>query len=222
MYNEPVSRQPASGNKALVIILCVIGGICLLLIAAAVIGGFAVCGLVKNQFLPLVECSLSFNEVHEALTDYAKDHDGRLPKAETWQDDIKPYFAKIDKMSKSSKDMPAGWKLNKMPVDGLWGCRIGEKGQTGMAFNSELSGVKLADIRNPNQVVMIFEVPSAGKNLAMPYTPQAKDSAPKLMGEPRPWMFVFVSGVNPFGTEGKDFSADSQSMPPATKPDLGK
>lgn len=224
MYNAPPAqeRQPKSGNKTLLIILLVIGIPCLLVIILGIVGGFACYNLMKNTVMPLGSCMVAYEEVQKSFEAYAKDHDGRLPKAETWEDDIRPYYAKMD-MTHSEKDEFVGLKIEKMPLNGPWGCKVNEKETTGMAFNKDLSGKKLADIQNKDSVVLIFEVPKSGKNLNMPYQPRSSADAPRLFGQPRGWMYIMLSGRNPYSnSNSKIGSKNVPEMPPAQAPEMPK
>lgn len=216
MYNAPPvgQPQPRSGNKTLLIILLVIGIPCLLFIILGVVGAFSCYRVMQNTIMPLANCSIAYDEVRQAMRDYAKDHGGKLPNAATWEDDVRPYYAKVDKTDGARKDMPSGFKLEKMPINGPWGCKIGEEETTGMAFNSTLSGKKLADIDTPYSTVLLYEVKKSGKNLNAPYTNQSTADAPKLFGQPREWMRINIEGEVDFKTTNKTTFGTRPETPP--------
>jgi hypothetical protein len=213
MYNENTAPPPRSGNKTLLIILLVIGIPCVLMIVLGAVGFFSCMRLMKGTIMPMVSCSIAYDEVREAMRMYAKDHDGKLPNAATWEDDIRPYYAKVDLIKGENKDAPSAFKIEKMPINGPWGCKINDTETTGMAFNKTLSGKKLAEIENSYGTVLLFEVPKSGKNLSEVYAPRSTADAPKLFGESRGWMYIFVDGKNPFSTKGNKIG-DNSGMPP--------
>lgn len=222
MVEGNAGRPPASGNKTLVIILLVIGIPCLAMVVLGIVGAFSCYRLMQNTVMPMISCSAAYEEVREAIFQYAKDHDGQLPNAATWEDDVRSYYAKVDLLSKENKNAPSGFRAEKMPIDGPWGCKIGENEFTGMAFNSDLSGKKLADITNPYGTVLLFEVRETGKNLHMPYRPRSKADAPKLFGESRDWMYIHVEGTMPFNRSSQRFeTAEPTGKAESSTPDEG-
>ncbi|MBX7131891.1 MAG: hypothetical protein K1X67_04340 [Fimbriimonadaceae bacterium] len=206
MYNAPPvgQPQPRSGNKTLMIILLVIGVPCLLFIILGVVGAWSCFRLFQNTVMPMANCAIAYDEVRQAMRNYAKDHDGKLPNAATWEDDIRSYYAKVDSLDGARKDMPSGFKFEKMPLNGPWGCKVGENEVTGMAFNSALSGKKLSEIDTPYSTILLYEVKKSGKNLNGPYSPPPRSEAPKLFGEPREWMRIYVEGEVDFKAKGQN------------------
>ncbi|HRF59869.1 MAG TPA: hypothetical protein PLH94_08155 [Fimbriimonadaceae bacterium] len=196
-----------SGNKVLIVILVIIAVMCIGLIAAGVGMYFWSMNLVKNTFIPTAQCAVGFEELRAALLDYAKDHDGKLPKAETWQDDVKPYYAKVKLGTEQSQDVPKGFEIKKFPLDGDWGCKVSDKEMTGIAFNQELSEKKLSDIKDPYSTVILFEIEEPSKNAHEVYVPRSRTNAPRIiMGERRDWFRITVEGR-------MDWSFDSKGRP---------
>ncbi|HUT74326.1 MAG TPA: sigma-70 family RNA polymerase sigma factor [Armatimonadota bacterium] len=78
-----------------------------------------------------------------ALRMFAKDHDGRLPNAATWMDDIKPYLRSEDVLR----------------------C-AGEKHKYSYAMNVAVSGLNLSDIADPANMVVLYEFSSDTRNAA--------------------------------------------------------
>ena len=135
-----------------------------------------------------IACAIGFGEASEALRAYTDDHGGKLPTAERWQDELRPYFVKQQK-----KDEDQGVKMfGTFEADGMWTCKD-ESGQgpgTGIAFNSDLSGEKLSDIKNKDTTMVLFEVPKTGMNLNMPYVELNRAESPKVFGKPRGWFYI--------------------------------
>jgi len=135
-----------------------------------------------------IACAIGFGEASEALKAYVKDHKDTLPKADHWQDDLRPYFEKQQK-----KDEDQGVKmLGSFDAEGVWTCKD-ESGQgtgTGVAFNSDLSGAKMSDIKNKSTTVILFETPKSGMNLNEPYVELNRNESPRVFGKPRGWFFV--------------------------------
>ncbi len=87
------------------------------------------------------QCRGNVRALVNALMVYALDHEGRLPKAEIWLDDIQKYLS----------------------GSGLT-CPSATGHTTSYAFNKRLSGVRLADILNQSQVVLIYETAGGPRN----------------------------------------------------------
>lgn len=87
------------------------------------------------------QCRGNVRALVNALMVYALDHEGRLPKAETWLDDIQKY-------------------LSGSPLT----CPSATGHTTSYAFNKRLSEVRLVDILNQSQVVLIYETAGGPRN----------------------------------------------------------
>jgi len=146
---------------------------------------FVCCGLPSLLFVGagiwavdkgkgFIGCTLAFSTVKKAVVQYAEANGGKLPTAATWQDDVRPFYAKLRGSAKNTGP------FDLMPVDGDWGCTEGQVA-TGMAFNATLSGKKLAEIKDRSSV-MLFEVPTRRANQAMPYKKLDDAKSPALMG----------------------------------------
>ena len=198
MGSSPPPFMPSSPAKKTNVVIWVIVGIlgigCLGLIGV----GFWGFSVVKNELGPMVQCAVGFNMAGKAIKAYAADHGGVLPKAASWQDDVRPYYVK--EMAKE-KDNPFG----EMPADGMWGCSF--KGtSTGLAYNSDIAGKKLADIKDPNTTALVFEIEKPSLNAHESYKPRDKASGPKIFGDARGWIVVNVSGNDLQFKAGKDSS----------------
>lgn len=190
----PQKRGMSTGTIVLIVGL-VVGLPCI-----ALIGGM-VWLLTKGVgiVVPVLECSQRFEDVREAIRLYAKEHDGTLPNAATWQDDVKGYLKDIpDRMNSEGR-----MKLRKLEPEGIWGCAAGDQKWTGMAFNSELSGKKITDVKNPEQTVLVFEIPEPKRNANLPYKAPPVEKSPMVLGEHRPWFRIPVEGKLPTTIEKK-------------------
>lgn len=186
-FVPPAAAGPKKSNTTLivVIILAVVGIPC---VGAIVVGavGFK---FFKSDIAPMAGCMMAFEEVHEAVIDYANEHNATLPNAKTWQDDVRDNYRKV--VVKNSEDRGP---FKAMRADSDWGCEIGNDQMSGIAFNSEVSGKKLADIKEPRSTVLIFEVEAPGKNAARPFKALDEETSPKIFGENRGWVTVTVGG----------------------------
>ncbi|AIE87833.1 hypothetical protein [Fimbriimonas ginsengisoli] len=184
-----MSSPPKKKSTGLIIGL-VIGGIflCCLLPLGLLAGG----GLwAFNNSKPFIGCSMAYSGVRTAVMQYAHAHKEKLPKAETWMDDVRPYYQK--EYAKTSDDAGKMFKL--MPPEGAWSCEDGAGGHTGMAFNKELSGKALDSIKNKDTTFMVFETPTPpSNNLSAKYEELPHATSPKIFGKPRGWFRVPVEG----------------------------
>lgn len=183
MEAPPPYRQKKS-NTGLIIGL-IIGGLVLCCVGPALlIGGLGYFGL--KQGVPIVTCAMAIDDLQTAMTQYADANGGKLPAANNWQTAIKPYYQKV--VSGKKDQNPFG----QMSAEGMWGCSVGDE-KTGFAFNSDLAGKKIADIKDTS-TVMIFEVPTQAMNQAMPYKEQDISKSPKILNDHRGWFVAPVKG----------------------------
>ncbi len=178
---------PQKKSNTGLIVGLVVGGIflcCILPVGIIGVGGF----WAFNKAKGFVGCTFYFTDVRNSMVKYAEAHDGKLPNAETWQDDVREDY----RQSMTSKERnPFG----SMSPDGDWGCKDGDGNSTGMAFNSALSGKKLSDIKDQESVVMLFETQHPARNLHEKYAARNFESSPKIIGAPRGWYEIPVSGA---------------------------
>lgn len=201
--------MPQKKSKTGLIIAIVLGvfGVCCVLPILG--GGFFGFNLFK-KLTPMIGCVIGMDEAQQAIRLYADEHSGKLPNAKTWQDDLRPYYSRVEK---DGKDKPP---FKTFPVDGEWVCNDDKDQRTGIAFNSELSGKKLADIKDPYSTVLLFEVDQPGMNQSATYKYRPKNTGPKLFGEHRDWLYINVSGAlhqksGNFNFDSGDDSSDSKS-----------
>ena len=150
-------------------------------------GGLAFWGFGKMK--GFAGCGFAFGDVQKALLRYADSHGGHLPNAATWQDDIRNDYNAVKTPKAKLGPFP------EMSAQGDWGCADEKGAMSGMAFNSDLSGKKIADITDPAGTIMVFEVSSPAKNLNKPYKPGAFLESPLIFGTHRGWMEAPVQGT---------------------------
>lgn len=181
METPPAYAPPKKSNTGLIIGL-VLGGIAICCVGGVAVLGFGMFNLFKGA-KPMVECMMNYGFVDQALESYQRDHSGKLPPAASWQTELAPY---LDKELANMKKEAGPFKV--IDPNGDWGCTDGNT-KTGMAFNTEASGMKMEDAR-AKETVIIFETPQSGRNLAMKYEKLDKASSPKMMGNHRGWLTI--------------------------------
>lgn len=196
VYNWTVSQPPPfaqpgpvpgkKNNTPLILVIIFVAFACVCVLPAVLlynVGKFAL-----KEGLPMAQCGIAFEHVREALEEYAKEHDGTLPKAATWQDDVRPYYRKIAEKAKDELG-----PIEPMGADEPWGCTQ-ESGMTGIAFNEALGGKKLADIKDPEGTPLIFEVEKPSPNAHEAFKRRDRATGPMIMNEHRDWIVVNVKG----------------------------
>ncbi len=158
-----------------------------------------------RKVMPLAGCVVNFQDVQMAVFDYADAHNGTLPDAAKWQDEVSPYYEKeIKRQGLNNQHM-----IKPLDPNGAWGCEQGDQ-QTGMAFNDDLSGKKLSSIKDPTFTALIFEIPNGSRNAHQKYE-FAGTNGPKVFGNPRPWMVYYAArGMSNMGSKS-EFSASTGS-----------
>lgn len=153
------------------VLVCCIGPI-------ALIGGGGYIGLQATK--PIVGCTIAMTGISRALQDYTKANGGKLPSAATWQTDIAPYY---DKMLKNESAGPFTIPTSTEP----FGCGEGSS-KTSFAFNAAYAGKKLSEIKNPDDVILVFETTGTPQmNKSGSYKDLGKAASPKIFGQPRGW-----------------------------------
>jgi hypothetical protein len=159
-----------------VLLCCVVPG------ALMLGGGLFLFGKVKG----IATCGMAYDDMGKALTQYAGAHNGKLPNAKTWQNDLRPYYEKIS----AQRPREAGIEI--MSATGDWSCK-NDGVTTGFAFNTDVSGKAITALKDPDTVV-IFEQPKVAANLAMTYKAPDFASSPKMFNENRGWLVVTATG----------------------------
>jgi hypothetical protein len=187
MAGEPPPYGVPRKKNTTTVVLVILG----LCAACCIIGVIVFAGAGFFAFKKMrntIGCALGFTEAGLAMKDYAKAHDNKLPPADTWQDAIRPYYAKrIEADLKKDGSNVFG----SFDPEGQWVCKDESgSGQTGIAFNTDLAGKSLDDIQNKSTTIVLFEVPKTGSNLNMPYTELSDSTSPRTFNTPRGWFTV--------------------------------
>jgi hypothetical protein len=221
METPPPYIPPKKKSNTGLIIGIVLGSValCCILSAGVLFGG----GLwLVNKAKGIGECAMSFQFAQKAMQAYAADHDGKLPNAKTWQDDIREYYKKATQ--KINKDQSGPIQFHPFASDGEWACVNENQPATGIAFNVELSGKKISDIKDPGTTVLLFETPTVGKNQAKKYEALDPKSSPKIFNENRGWIVMPVQGRSKMrgGSGSEDFDIDMEDEVSSGSSDSGK
>ncbi|HSI73264.1 MAG TPA: hypothetical protein VK934_08805 [Fimbriimonas sp.] len=194
---QPPPYRPKKSNTGLIIglvigalVICCGGG-------AALLGGGAWFAFKKVG--PMAKCSISLEAMAHAVTAYADAHGGKMPDADKWQDQVKDLYAKEIQKS-DAKEQPFGT----IPAEGEWGCEADGNVTTGIAFNAELSGKKLADIKDQSNTIMLFEVKEHGRNLNAKYdATKVAEQPPERFGDPALFTVTVDGDTKMIGKGGK-------------------
>ncbi len=191
------------------IVLAVLVGGCILLVGMG--AWFGMMGL--NQIKPIVGCAITFESMHDAIKDYTAENNGKLPSAEKWQDELKPYVARhLGNQMKEAKKEGAEWIMKAMDVERDWGCYKGDTdNMTGIAFNKALSGKKVDDMESKSTTVILFEIEAPRKNANEEYKRRDEKDSPKIMGSPRGWFEVTWDRVEYSGDSNMNFDTGRRS-----------
>ncbi|HRK21650.1 MAG TPA: hypothetical protein PLX06_07580 [Fimbriimonadaceae bacterium] len=185
------SAPPQRRDRTGLIILFIILGLIAFCILGVVALGFFGFSMAKKVGGPMIGCAINFEAAREGIMEYAKEHEGKLPNAATWMDDVRPY---IGKHLKKDADAVKMFGAKVMEENGDWGCPVSDTKMTGMAFNADLSGKLLTDVKDPYNTVLIFEIEAPKKNANEVYQPRPKSTSPTLMGENRGWISMPMEG----------------------------
>jgi hypothetical protein len=188
MEAPPPYMAPPRKSKTGLIIGLILGGVvlCCVLPIGGLFGlGFWGLGKMKGT----IGCSAAFSDLQNAFQDYADAHDGKLPKATTWMDDVRPFYRE----HLNSHGAKAG-PFDFMPAEGTFQCTTENEGHTGIAYNTDVAGKAIKDIKKPRETILIYETQTPSANLAKKYTAQDDSTSPKFMGQPRGWMTAPVQG----------------------------
>jgi len=190
LYNtkmmEPPSYKPARKSNSGLIIGLIIGGVCLCcgFVGLVVGGGFWAFRKISGT----AGCVFTFGDMKRAMQSYEMAHNGKLPKADTWQDDMREYYRKAMTPKEQMGPFP------QTSPDGDWGCKESDGTMTGMAFNTDYSGKEVSKIKDSDNAVVIFETTRPSKNQHSKYVRVDPHDSPKIFGAPRGWFFITASG----------------------------
>lgn len=174
-----------------------------------------------NKVKAFVTCTISITAARKAILMYEREK-GHFPDADKWQTEVAPYYKQVMESKKGKNDRGPFkvWNFDESLV-----C-VDEPSPTGVAYNEELAGKKLTDIKDPYNTYLLFEVANTGMNLHQKYVHRGRETYPKMMDKPRPWLELPVSGSISGGDSSSsmhistdsDFDSDDSTppKPPAT------
>ncbi len=163
---------------------------------------------------PMVGCSLNMYQAQKAMFAYADAHDGKLPSAETWQDDIAQYYSTELSSRKSGKGMAqVGIKI--APITDALPCNEANP-KTGIFFNSDFAGKKITDAKDPGRSWILYEDVNPVMNGNAPWKPKSDATAPMIMGSRRQWLKLSLNKASDPLASGSD--ATESGPGPAPKP----
>ena len=203
-FNPAAPPKPKSdSSKACLIAVIVVVAFCVVL---GVGGFFMANGVWNNAIKPMASCMVTFDTARDAMLAYAKKNDGKLPPATKWQAAIKPYYERIS-AKLDSQELPAG--MGPDPIGGTLDCEFGSS-KTGIAYNSAIAGMKLADIKDKSSTALLFEVANPGMDLVAKYDPNRSEKPPKFMMNDREWTVFFVEGNSePFENSNAELNIET-------------
>ncbi|MGV3618354.1 MAG: hypothetical protein ACO1SV_23760 [Fimbriimonas sp.] len=194
---SPPPYSPKKKTSTGLIIALVIGGVVLCCVLP--IGGIAGAGFWGiNKIKGVATCAIGFEQIRDSVNAYAKANNGKLPTANKWMDQVRPFYAK--EVSKVE-----GNPFGAIPADSIWACTNEDGTKTGIAFNSDLSGKNLKDIQDHVATIVIFEIEKPAANAAESYKARPKATSPKMFGNPRGWFYAPLEG----DIKGSDFGDSS-------------
>jgi hypothetical protein len=194
---QPEAPKPKGGTGlaigvSVLAVLLVIG-----MCGGLIWGAFSAVGSVGKLVSEVAQCPITFELTTNATLAYAKEHGGVLPKSETWQKDIAPYYERLrSKLNESTKDVPV-FKFKAPAITDPLSCSFGDP-VTGIWINKEVAGKKISDIKEPDTTVLYFEGEKIVMNGAGVYVEKKEEQSPKFMGERREWIKTMVSGHQNF------------------------
>lgn len=216
--NSPPARLHGRVNW----LLLTLGALALMCLCCG--GGVFYC---SRNAMPMAGCLITYSLAEKAVADYAREHDGKLPPAANWQSELAPYFKKHAAEADTPKGNPFV-NIEIADIEKPLGCYDGDRATSGMAYNTDVAGKKLDEIKD-RKTPIFFEVPTAKMDQSFKYAEQDVAKAPTMFGQSRGWFLVTVDGETLMatkdgrtpvnvgtGTTGPRISKDSESAPPAT------
>jgi hypothetical protein len=172
--------------------------------------------------LGLVSCMMNGDLARKAVLAYAQDHEGKLPNAATWQDDIRPYYERLyTKLMEDEnlKEMPDWMNIKVASPGTVLECELSGGKKTGFAFNTAIAGKLLSEFTTPTTTILIFETTSPAYNASGdPTARNANDPILKFYGDKREWLDFMIEGESEmFESADSDFDFDirpEDGLPP--------
>jgi hypothetical protein len=185
-YSEP-GRKKSNVGLIVGIVVAVLFLCCGFLGFAGYTGFKSVTKMAGKMF----QCGNTMADYRDAMVAYSKKHDGKLPPAKNWMEDIKPYL-KSTKIPGILASEPVG--------EGVCDATL----PSAICYNSDVAGKSISSFDPSSEIPLLFETPSSGKDLSQKYTEEPFISSPKMLGQPRGWIVqpVYGSGYM-IGQNGK-------------------
>lgn len=152
---------------------------------------------VAGQAINAVACGVDLQAARASIKKYASEHDGQLPPAATWQDDVKPYFeTERNKLEESDivEAKAIGVDVRLSDPSGVWGCHMGNGKWQAFVYSKDLAGKKISEVKNPTELVLLWEGPESGRNLTGQYEKKAPTSDMTIAGEKRNYLKITLDG----------------------------
>lgn len=148
-------------------------------------------------------CVITMTMARNSIDAYVRVN-GKFPPADTWQTDTEKYYAMIyNKIAPKFKQNQIISEMLDVKPGQVMECTMGEA-KSGLAYNADLAGKTMDDIKDKEATVVIFETTTATQNNNAPYKPLTGD-APKMFGSKRSWLTLSVAGrKNTFQSRGGD------------------
>jgi hypothetical protein len=159
-----------------------------LIVGLVVAGVFLCCGLlgfgayfgIKSAVKvasPMLGCSSSLADFRDAVVAYAKKHDGKLPPAKTWEDDVRPYLVhtKMPDILQGASPKAADESCDPAAPSEI-------------VYNSSLAGKPLSSIDPSEERIVLFEAAGTGPNKSQRFEVQPFASSPRVFNSPRGWI----------------------------------
>lgn len=202
-YGEAPRKK---GTNPLVWIFVALGAFCCIAIIAFVGMGAAVFNQGKDMF----PCIFTISTLNKSMKEYVQDK-GKFPDADKWQSELAPYYNKSSKSFKDEmKDAPGPLKGMGDVADISMPVACNTSGtKTFISYNSEIAGKEMKDITDKDDTAMFYEDLVEKINASAPFKPKDFKDSPRMMGQPRGWYVVVVSGdMQTVDEKGKKHNVD--------------
>lgn len=190
------SRKTSNPTQTILIILGVLALFCCVACGSCAFMGKS----VMDQVMPTAKCAMVAEALSEASKEYAKEHDGKMPTADGWIEELAPYYKKqvadiTTRDGEKLSDNPfVGSMFPDPTLKGPVQCVNTDASKTELVYNSDLSGVIEKEIKDASSTPLFFEVNKCWPNKALPGKDRPTGKGPKIMNEAREWMVMYVDG----------------------------
>ncbi|MBL8048282.1 MAG: hypothetical protein JNJ45_06330 [Chthonomonas sp.] len=197
----PQYQPPKKQNNLPRILLLVFVFVCVPCVLILFFGSRLLLNVAKKG-MSVAGCSFSLSSARDAMVDYSKDHNGKLPPMADWQKEIFPYYQKHVKKVTAEMDNANDFIKDLLDLDMMkdpakpFGCATDDDAKrTTFVYNSKIAGLPLAEVRKNAETKWIFESMDGGVSVSKPAPDKLDDaSAPKLMGSVRGWFWIKGEG----------------------------